>query len=173
MFEQFRSDYQRHEQGLLNPALWAVWNYRYGRWALTVRFPPLRWLTSKIYGLNMFLILISSGIRLHREAIIGKDLHLIHSGNIHIHPATVIGDRCGIQHDVTLGNNMNRKGVPKVGNDVYIGTGATILGPVTIGDGARIAANSLIISDVPPGATAIGVPARIMQYTGRPPKKSR
>jgi serine O-acetyltransferase len=159
MFDEFRSDFRRHEQGLLNPALWAVWNYRYGRWALGIRFFPFRWLASKIYGLNMFLLLITSGIRLHREVTIGKDFHLIHAGNIHVHPNTVIGDRCGILHNVTIGNNMTG-GAPVIGNDVFIGTGAVILGEITIGDGARIAANSLVIRNVPAGATAIGVPAK-------------
>lgn len=172
MFDQIRSDYKRHGSSILNPALWAVLNYHFGVWSLNVQFVPLRWLTSKIYGLNAFFILITSGIRLNREAKIGKGLHLIHSGNIQIHPDSVIGDRCGIQQDVTLGTNMERKGAPTIGNSVYIGAGAKILGPVTVGDGARIAANSLVITDVPPGATAIGVPARMMKYTGRPPAES-
>jgi len=167
MFDQIRSDYKRHDSSILNPALWAVLNYRFGVWSLSVRFVPLHWLTSKIYGLNAFLILITSGIRLHREVKIGKDLHLVHMGNIHIHPLSVIGDRCGIQQDVTLGTNMERYGAPIIGNDVYIGAGAKILGAVTVGDGARVAANSLVITDVPPGATAIGVPARMMKYSGR------
>jgi len=168
MFDQIRSDYRRHDSSLLNPALWAVLNYRFGVWSFNFRFAPLRWLTSKIYGLNMFFILITSGIRLNREAKIGKDFHLIHSGNTSIHPLTVIGDRCGIQQDVTIGTNMDRDGAPVIGDDVYIGSGAKILGTIKIGDGARIAANSLVITDVPPGATAIGVPARVMKYTGRP-----
>jgi len=167
MLDQVRSAYRRHGSSILNPAFWAVGNYYLGRWALTIKFPPFRWLASKIYGLNLFLILITCGIRLYRETKIGKDLHLIHSGNIQIHPKTVIGDRCGIQQDVTMGTNMERKGAPVIGNDVYLGAGAKILGNVIIGDGARIAANSLVINDVPPGATAIGVPARIMKYTGR------
>lgn len=171
MFDQLRADYQRHDRSILNPALWALLNYRFGVWSLNLRFVPLRLLTSKIYGLNMFFILLTSGIRLNREAKIGKDFHLIHSGNIQIHPASVIGDRCGIQQDVTLGSNVERKGAPMIGDDVYIGAGAKILGPVTVGDGARVAANSLVITDVPPGATAIGVPARMMKYTGRPTEK--
>jgi serine O-acetyltransferase len=115
---------------------------------------------SKWYGLNLFLILITSGIRLYRETKIGEDLHLIHSGNIQIHPRTIIGDRCGIQQDVTIGTNFGEE-TPVIGNDVYIGAGAKILGGVTIGDGAVIAANSLVITDVPPNTTAIGVPARL------------
>src|SRR5262249_16975207 len=69
--------------------------------------------------------------------------------------------RVRILHNVTLGTNMGPD-VPTIGNDVFIGCGASILGKVTIGDGARIAANSLVIADVPPGATAIGVPAKVM-----------
>jgi len=170
MFDQIRDDYQRHEGSILNPALWAILTYRYGVWALTVRPAPLKWLASKVFGLLFFLVLITSGIRLHREIKIGKGLHLIHSGNIQIHPDTVIGDYCGIQQDVNIGINMERGGAPIIGNNVYIGRGATILGHVTIGDGARIAANSLVINDVPPNSTAIGVPARIIKYTGRDPK---
>lgn len=167
MFDQIRSDYKRHDSAALNPALWAILNYRFGVWSLKIRFAPWRWFVSKIYGLNLFLILITSGIRLYRETTIGKNFHLIHSGNTSIHPDVVIGDRCGIQQDVTIGSNMGRSGVPTLGNDVYIGVGAKILGDVTIGDGAVVAANSLVIADVPENATAIGVPARIMRYTGR------
>ena len=71
-------------------------------------------------------------------------------------------------HDVTIGTNMDRPGVPRLGNNVFVGAGAKILGGISIGDGARIAANSLVVCDVPAGATAVGVPARVLQYTGRP-----
>jgi serine O-acetyltransferase len=99
--------------------------------------------------------------------VVGEEFHLIHWGNTKIHPGVVIGNRVGIMHDVTLGTTMERPGVPRIGNDVFIGAGAKILGPVTIGDGAVVAANSLVLSDVPPGATAVGVPARVLNYTGR------
>jgi serine acetyltransferase len=64
-------------------------------------------------------------------------------------------------HGVTIGTNMDR-GVPVIGNDVFIGANATIIGKIRIGDGARIAANTLVLSNVPPGTVAIGVPAKIM-----------
>jgi len=167
MFKLVREEYQRHERSFLNPALWAVLTYHYGVWAFTVKPAPLRWLASKIYGLFLFLVRITSGIRLHREITIGRGLHLIHSGNIQIHPGTVIGDYVGIQQDVHIGVNMEREGLPVIGNRVYIGRGATILGDITIGDGAIIGANSLVIHDVPPNATAVGVPARILRCTRR------
>ncbi len=131
---------------------------------MRINFAPLRWILRKIYGFNLFIILITSGIRLYCETQIGEDFHLIHSGNTSIHPQTVIGDRCGIQHDVTIGVNID-SGAPVIGNDVYIGAGAKILGAITIGDGATIAANSLVITDVPAHTTAMGVPARIWKYS--------
>lgn len=160
-------DYRRHDKSLLNPALWAVWNYRYGVWLAKIGFAPLRWLLSKCYGLNLFLILITSGICLYRETKIGKDLHLIHSGNISIHPGAVIGDRCGIMHDVTIGTNMG-EGAPIIGDDVFIGAGAKVLGGIRIGNNVNIAANSLVISDIPDNSTAMGVPAKVWHF---PPRK--
>jgi serine O-acetyltransferase len=81
---------------------------------------------------------------------------------VRIHPRTVIGERVGIMNDVTIGTANARDGFPVIGNDVFIGTGARILGPVKIGDGAVIAANTLVITDVPAGATIMGVPGRVL-----------
>lgn len=167
MFDQLRNDYHRHGSTLLAPAFWTLAVYRFGRWSLRLRVAPLRWLMGKLYGLAFLWNEILTGNNLHREIEIGGDFHIIHSGSVRLHPQSVIGDRVGIMHNVTLGTNMERLGAPRIGNDVFIGCGAVILGDVTIGDGARIAANSLVLSDVPPGMTAIGVPARVMNYTGR------
>jgi serine O-acetyltransferase len=133
--------------------------YRFGVWSLHRRFPPWRWLTSKIYGVLKIFSELTTGVLIDRTTRIGKNFHIIHTGMVSIHPDVVIGDRCGIMHNVTLGTNMGDD-VPTIGNDVFIGCGASILGKVTIGDGARIAANSLVITDVPPGAVAMGVPAK-------------
>ena len=169
MFDRLRGDFYRHESSIINPALWAVLNYRFGRWGLTLRLAPIRFLVTLIYGINKWIIIYTGNIRIARRTKIGKDLQLVHVGNILISPDSVIGDRCRIQHNTTLAKNMDKNdAAPIIGDDVFIGTGAVILGGITVGDGARIAANSLVITDVPPGATAIGVPARIMKYTGRP-----
>lgn len=153
----------------MNPALWAIVVYRFGNWSNGLA-GPAGWLTSKAYGLMFLGVELASGIVLNREARIGEDFHIVHSGNIKIHPETVIGDRVGIMQDVTLGTNMERDGAPIIGNDVFIGAGAKVLGAVRIGNGARIAANSLVLTDVPEGASAVGVPARIFRYTGRAKK---
>lgn len=160
MYRQIKKDYIKHGSSVMNPALWAVLNYRFGRWASHLIFSPFRWFFGKCYGFNLFIILITSGIRLYRETEIGEDIHLIHSGNIQIHPSTIIGDRCGIHQDVTIGTNMSNE-TPVIGNDVYIGAGAKILGGINIGNNAIIAANSLVITDVPADHMAMGVPARI------------
>jgi acetyltransferase-like isoleucine patch superfamily enzyme len=111
---------------------------------------------------------IATGVSIPRELEVGEGLHLIHAANIRIHPSAVIGERVGIMHDVTIGTGLDEPGAPVIGDDVFIGAGAKIVGPVRIGAGARIAANSLVVSDVPPGATAIGVPARAV-----PPMRNR
>jgi serine O-acetyltransferase len=158
-------DYVRHGSRTRNLAFWAIATYRFGNYANTLS-PPFKWAGGKIYGVLSLAVEMSSGIMLNREARVGKDLHLVHSGNIKIHPASVIGDRVGIMHDVTLGTGGDRDGAPVIGDDVFIGAGAKVLGPIKIGNRARIAANSLVISDVPPDATAIGVPAKVLRYTG-------
>ncbi len=113
------------------------------------------------------IVEITSGIALHRETRVGDDFHLVHAGNIKIHPNTRLGDRVGIMQDVTIGTAIEHDRAPILGDDVFVGAGAKILGPVQIGDRAWIAANSLVVADVPPDTTAIGVPARVMRYTGR------
>jgi serine O-acetyltransferase len=159
------ADYVRHGRRTRNLAFWAIATYRFGNYANTLS-PTMRWVGGKVYGVMSLWVELSSGIMLNREARVGRDLHLVHSGNIKIHPSAVIGDRVGIMHDVTLGTAGDRDGAPIVGDDVFIGAGAKVLGPIRIGDRARIAANSLVISDVPADATAIGVPAKILRYTG-------
>ena len=165
MLTDLHGDWLRHERRFMNPSLWMLAVYRYGRW-VAARPKPLRWIGGKVYGALNLMVELSTGSSLPREATIGDAMHLVHYFDIRIHPDTVIGDRVGIMHDVTLGTTMKRDGAPKIGNDVFIATGAKILGPVTIGDGAVIAPNSVVLTDVPPGCTAIGVPARILKLNG-------
>jgi serine O-acetyltransferase len=112
------------------------------------------------------------GSTLHRETQIGDALHIVHADGIRIDPSAIIGHRVGMMQGVTIGTTVDRPGAPIIGDDVFIGAGARVLGPVKVGDRARIAANSVVVSDVPADATAIGVPARILRYTGRPEEGS-
>lgn len=163
-----RADWTRHGRRWSEPALWALATYRYGRWAEDGCPRRLSGLASRVYGGLRVVTEIATGVSLPRELEVGEGLHLIHGANIRIHPSAVIGERVGIMHDVTIGTGLDDPGAPVIGDDVFIGAGAKIVGPVRIGAGARIAANSLVVSDVPPGATAIGVPARAV-----PPMRHR
>jgi serine O-acetyltransferase len=167
LVKQLREDFERHGGDVRNLSLWAVAVYRYGAWANELPPSPLRWIASKAYAPLFMGVEMATGCTINREAKIGEGFHLIHGGNVRIHPDTVIGKDCAILHDVTIGTNMGKHGVPVIGDGVHIGSGAKILGPITIGDGAIIAANSLVLSDVPAGCTAIGVPARVLPYPGR------
>ena len=157
--EHVRADFNLHGGRLLNIAWWPLFVYRFGVWSESLS-EPARFLTTKVYRLLYFLVHLFTGTSIVRESRIGEDLALPHSGHIIIHPDCVVGDRCAIFHSVTLGTTIDKEGAPRLGDDVFVGPGAKVLGPVTIGDGARIAANSLVITDIPAGATAIGVPAR-------------
>lgn len=105
------------------------------------------------------------------QAIIGPGLYIGHIGGVHINPGAVLGKDCDVAHRVTIGTSaMGRPGAPVIGDNVYIGTGATLVGRVKVGSGAKIAANSLVISNVPEGATVMGVPARIIMRPQLAPK---
>ena len=164
MFERIREDYRTHGRRWSERAVWALLHYRFGAWALGLRFAPLRWACGKIYAVLQIVLPIITGVWIDRRMVVGRRFHVVHAGMIALHPHARFGDDCGIMHNVTVGTNMT--GVaPTIGNDVFIGCGAAVLGEITIGDGVRIAANSLVIGDVPAGALAMGVPARI--YPGR------
>ena len=98
------------------------------------------------------------------EAKLGKNLMLPHPNGIVIHEDAVVGDDCMIMQQVTIGMIGDGE-VPIIGNKVYIGAGAKIIGKVHIGDGARIGANAVVTKNVPAGCTAVGVPAKIMEQS--------
>ena len=106
-----------------------------------------------------------TGIEIHPGAKIGKDFFIDHGMGVVIGETAEIGNNVTLFHGVTLGGIGGEKGEkrhPTVEDDVMIGSGAKILGPVTIGKGAKIGANSVVLEDVPPYATAVGAPARII-----------
>ncbi|HAT4103530.1 TPA: serine O-acetyltransferase [Clostridium perfringens] len=104
-----------------------------------------------------------TGIEIHPGAKIGKGLFIDHGMGVVIGETAEIGDNVTIYHGVTLGGTGKDKGKrhPTIGNNVIIGCGAKILGPISIGDGAKIGANSVVLKNVPKGKTAVGIPAVI------------
>lgn len=104
-----------------------------------------------------------TGIEIHPGAKIGKHLFIDHGMGVVIGETAVVGDNVTIFHGVTLGGTGNEKGAkrhPTVEDNVIIGSGAKILGPITIGKGAKVGANAVVLDDVPAYATAVGIPAR-------------
>jgi serine O-acetyltransferase len=93
---------------------------------------------------------------------VGPGLRIIHLGPVVIHSGAVIGRDCTLEHGVTIGERRPGEGVPSLGDNVFLGAYAQVLGPVEVGSGARVGALTLVIDDVPAGATAVGVPARVM-----------
>src|SRR5262249_23615406 len=108
------------------------------------------------------------GIEVPYTVKLGRRVVIEHQGDIVIHGNSEIGDECIIRQGVTLGNkSLDRPmDAPKLGRRVNVGAGAKILGAITIGDDATIGANSVVTRDVPPGATAVGLPARVVDYKG-------
>src|SRR5215471_21812415 len=97
-------------------------------------------------------------------ATIGRNTSFNNYGmGVVIHRRSVIGENCEISHHVTIGGRGGFYEVPVIGNDVFIGAGATVLGPVGIGDGAIIGANAVVLRDVPPHAVVAGNPARVIK----------
>lgn len=109
-----------------------------------------------------------TGIEIHPGAMIGKGLFIDHGTGVVIGETTIIGDDCTLYQGVTLGGTGKEKGKrhPTLGNNVLIGAGAKILGPFTVGDNSKVAANAVVLSEVPPNSTAVGVPARIVRRDG-------
>jgi len=109
-----------------------------------------------------------TGIEIHPGAKIGKRLVIDHGMGIVIGETTEIGDDVLIYQGVTLGGTGKDKGKrhPTIGSNVMIGSGAKVLGPFKVGDGARIAANAVVLEEIPPGSTAVGVPARVVRIKG-------
>jgi serine O-acetyltransferase len=109
---------------------------------------------------------VLTGIEIHPGARIGKRVFIDHGMGVVIGETAEIGDDCTLYHDVTLGGRAPRRGEygqkrhPTLGNDVIVGSGAQILGPFRVGDGARIAAQAVVLSEVPDGVTMVGPPAR-------------
>ena len=164
----FRADLARYyalgatrREVALNPAVWAILWYRVGRWIYGEYRP--RWLRLPMKACHLLGSVFFDAcfqMRLDVSARIGPGLLIAHSGGITLHPEVVIGANCDLAHHVTIGTpGVGRKGVPRIGNSVYIGTGAVLIGAILVGDGARIAANSLVNRDVDEGTTVMGVPA--------------
>ena len=144
------------------PGLFAIFVYRIAH-ELYLRQVPMipRMMTEYAHS--------RTGIDIHPGAQIGPWFFIDHGTGIVIGETAEIGDDCLIYHGVTLGGTGKDVGKrhPTIGNNVLIGTGAKVLGPLKIGDNSRVAANSVVLRDIPPDSTAVGVPAKVVRVEGR------
>ena len=110
-----------------------------------------------------------TGIEIHPGVTIGKNLFIDHGMGVVIGETTIIGDNVTLYQGVTLGGTGKEKGKrhPTLGNSIVVGTGAKVLGNITIGDNSYIGANAVVIKDVPPNSTIVGVPGRITKQDGK------
>jgi serine O-acetyltransferase len=149
---------------LLYPGLHAVFDYRVASFFHRIK---LRFLARAVSQWSRFW----TGIEIHPGAKIGKGLFIDHGSGVVVGETAEIGDYCMLFQGVTLGGTGKDVGKrhPTLGNDVMVGAGAKILGPVSIGSHAKIAAGAVVLCDVPRYATAAGVPAKVVRIADRKP----
>jgi serine O-acetyltransferase len=163
LFKNVRADLRTYNGNLSSQGFWAMLIYRFGRWRYTIKNPILRKPFSLLYKINFKFIQIITGIELPCEVKVGKDFRIDHFGGIIISGFASFGDGCVLRDGVTVGLRRTDEPVaPKIGNHVDIGTGAKILGDITIGDHVAIGANAVVLQDVPSNSIAVGVPAKII-----------
>jgi serine O-acetyltransferase len=143
---------------LLTDGTLAMIFYRFMQSSRRWRLKPLEMLFNKLNA-------ICNNCIIGRGAEFGPGLVFIHATGIVINGNVRGGSNVHLEHQVTIG--AERRQSPILGNNVFIGAGAKIIGPVTIGDGARIGANAVVLHDVPPDATAVGIPARVVRRRGK------
>lgn len=141
------------------PGLHAVWLHRPAHWCWTHGF---KWFGRFISHVTRWM----TGIEIHPGAKVGNRVFFDHAMGVVVGETAEIGDGCTIYQGVTLGGTSLYKGTkrhPTLGKNVVVSAGAKVLGGFTVGDGAKIGSNAVVIKPVPAGATAVGIPARIIQ----------
>jgi len=148
---------------LCYPGLHALWLHRLAHYLWKHR---LRLLARFVSHYARFL----TGIEIHPNAVIGKRFFIDHGAGVVIGETAEIGEDVLMYQGVVLGGTTleKKKRHPTIGNNVVVGSAAILLGPITVGDGARIGANSVVVRSVPPGAIVVGVPGRVVGDRGEP-----
>ena len=162
------ADRQRYGSSpwLQEQSWWAVSVYRFGRRVERQRPGPVRWVSERWYWVAFRVVETLTGISIPRAAEVGPGLRIWHFGNIFVQAGVKIGANCTLRQGVTIGSRVEGGPVPALEDDVDLGAYAQVLGDVRVGKGAKIGAMSVVLCDVPAGATAVGVPARIIPAKG-------
>jgi serine O-acetyltransferase len=150
------------------PGLHAIYMQKLAHWFWS---RGLRWFGRATSHFARWL----TGIEIHPGALIGERVFIDHGMGVVIGETAEVGDDTTLYHGVTLGGTTWNKGKrhPTLGKGVVVGAGAKILGPITVGDGARIGSNAVVVRDVPAGATVVGVPGRIVEESTTEQKAAR
>ncbi len=163
MFNNIREDLRTYKGDWSCQGFWAMIIYRFGRWRYTIKASIFRKPFSLMYKIFFKLIQIITGIELPCEVEVGKNFRIDHFGGIVISGYAKFGNNCVLRNGVTVGlKRIEDPVAPNIGNNVDIGTGAKILGDITIGDNVLIGANSVVLKDVPAESIAVGIPAKII-----------
>jgi serine O-acetyltransferase len=162
MFENIRQDLRAHRGAWSAQGFWVLVVYRFGRWRYGIRPAILRKFFSLLYKIAFKWIQIVTGVELPCEVEIGRNFVIEHFGGIVISGYAKFGDNCRIRNGVVVGlRRVDEPSAPVIGDNVDIGAGAKILGPISIGNNVAIGANAVVLDDVPDNCVAAGVPAVI------------
>jgi serine O-acetyltransferase len=160
MFKNLREDLQAYEGKWGAQGFWVMVVYRFGRWRYGVRPAIARKFFSLIYHILFKFVQIITGIQMPCEVDVGRNFIIDHFGGIIISGYAKFGDNCRVRNGVVIGlRRVEEKFAPIIGNNVDIGAGAKLLGPIRIGDNVEIGANAVVVCDVPDNSIAVGVPA--------------
>ena len=164
LWSQIKEDHAAHRRDWTRPGFRAVAVHRLGVWRMGIKSKLLRAPFSVLYRSLHRRVRNGYGIELPYSVTLGRRVIFEHQSGVVIHGNSVIGDDCVIRQGVTLGIRREDQPdeAPVLGRGVSVGAGAVILGGVQIGDGANIGANAVVLKDVPAGATAVGIPAKIL-----------
>jgi serine O-acetyltransferase len=164
MFRHIAEDLRTYNGNWGAQGFWVMVVYRFGRWRYRIRPIIVRKFFSLIYHIFYKLIQIVTGIELPCEAEVGQNFIIDHFGGIIISGYAKFGNNCRIRDGVVVGlRRLEEKCAPVIGDNVDIGSGAKLLGPITIGNNVLIGANAVVLDDVPSDSIAVGVPAVVRQ----------
>jgi serine O-acetyltransferase len=153
---------------LSNQGLWVMAQYRFSRWVhFHCHIPGLRLILKLLCAIGQTIIEILTGVELPNRAEIGGGLFMPHANGIIIHIDAKIGAYCNISQQVTVGvGGDDPWGAPTIGDRVFLGPGAKVFGPITIGNDVAIGANAVVMKDLPNQVVAVGIPAQVVSQKG-------